>query len=80
MAIQVQSVSAPPLRAAQYLRMSTEHQQYSIANQSTAISLYAAAHQLVIVKSYIDSGKSGLNIKGRPALRELIQEVSSGRA
>lgn len=80
MAIEVQCESTGPLRAAQYLRMSTEHQQYSIANQSTAISLYAAAHQLVIVKSYIDSGKSGLNIKGRPALRELIQEVSSGRA
>lgn len=28
-------------RAAQYLRMSTEHQQYSIANQSAVIAIYA---------------------------------------
>jgi DNA invertase Pin-like site-specific DNA recombinase len=27
--------------AAQYLRMSTEHQQYSLENQSTAIQTYA---------------------------------------
>ena len=33
------------LRAAQYLRVSTEHQQYSIANQVAAIALYAAASQ-----------------------------------
>jgi hypothetical protein len=30
-------------RAAQYLRMSAEYQEYSIANQSAAIALYAAA-------------------------------------
>jgi DNA invertase Pin-like site-specific DNA recombinase len=30
--------------AAQYLRMSTEHQQYSIDGQSTAIEAYANLH------------------------------------
>ena len=30
-----------PIPAAQYLRMSTEHQQYSLENQSTAIQKYA---------------------------------------
>jgi hypothetical protein len=30
------------LPAAQYLRMSTEHQQYSLDNQSDAIAKYAA--------------------------------------
>jgi DNA invertase Pin-like site-specific DNA recombinase len=68
------------LRAAQYLRMSTEHQQYSIANQNAAIALYAAAHQILIVKSYVDPGKSGLTIQGRRALQELIQTVRSGAA
>jgi hypothetical protein len=38
-------------RAAQYLRMSTEHHQYSIANQSAAIALHAAAHNIGIVRS-----------------------------
>jgi DNA invertase Pin-like site-specific DNA recombinase len=31
------------MRAAAYLRMSTEHQQYSIANQSAAIQEYASS-------------------------------------
>jgi DNA invertase Pin-like site-specific DNA recombinase len=39
--------------------MSTEHQQYSIANQSAAIALYAAAHNIGIVRSFVDEGKSG---------------------
>jgi DNA invertase Pin-like site-specific DNA recombinase len=39
--------------------MSTEHQQYSIANQSAAITLYAAAHNIGIVRSFVDEGKSG---------------------
>ena len=51
-------------RAAQYVRMSTEHQQYSIANQSAAIALYAAAHNLGIVRAFVDEGKSGTSING----------------
>jgi len=36
----------PPIlvAAAEYLRMSTEHQQYSLENQSAAIRQYAAIH------------------------------------
>jgi len=68
------------LPAAQYMRMSTEHQQYSIANQSAAIALYAAAHNIGIVRSFVDEGKSGTTIKGRRALQELIQIVQSGAA
>jgi DNA invertase Pin-like site-specific DNA recombinase len=41
------------LRAAQYLRMSTDHQQYSTVNQSAAIALYAAAHNIGIVRSFV---------------------------
>src|SRR5204863_7532229 len=67
-------------RAAQYVRMSTEHQQYSIANQSAAIALYAAAHNMGITRSFVDEGKSGTTIKGRRALQELIKTVQSGAA
>jgi len=67
-------------RAAQYLRMSTEHQQYSIANQSAAIALYAAAHNIGIVRAFVDQGKSGTSIKGRKALQELLRVVESGTA
>jgi DNA invertase Pin-like site-specific DNA recombinase len=76
--------SNPPssqlVRAAQYLRMSTEHQQYSILNQSAAIALYAAAHNIGIVRSFVDEGKSGTTIKGRKGLQELLRVVESGLA
>lgn len=75
------SSSAPSgrlLRAAQYLRMSTEHQQYSIENQSAAIALYAAAHNIGIVRSFSDEGKSGTTIKGRKGLQELLRVVQAG--
>jgi hypothetical protein len=56
-------------RAAQYVRMSTEHQRYSTENQADAIAQYAARYKLKIVRSYTDKGKSGLRIEGRAALR-----------
>jgi DNA invertase Pin-like site-specific DNA recombinase len=59
------------------MRMSTEHQRYSVANQAAALALYAAAHQIVIVRSFVDYGKSGICIKGRYALQELIQTVQT---
>lgn len=72
----------PPakIRAAQYVRMSTEHQQYSTDNQAATIAIYAEKRGLEIVKTYADEGKSGLNIKGRPALRGLLDDIESGRA
>ena len=66
--------------AAQYLRMSTEHQRYSIPNQSTAIALYAAAHNMGIIRSFSDEGKSGTTIKWRKGLQELLRVVASGAA
>ncbi|WP_161495133.1 recombinase family protein [Bradyrhizobium canariense] len=66
--------------AAQYVRMSRELQRYSIANQMAAIAAYAETNALTIVRTYRDEGRSGLRIKGRPGLIELIEEVQSGRA
>src|SRR6266436_2422814 len=60
--------------------MSTDHQQYSIINQSAAIALYAAAHNIGIVRSFVDEGKSGTTIKGRKGLQELLRVVESGLA
>lgn len=78
---QPSSLPSTQLRpAAQYLRMSTEHQQYSIANQVAAIALYAAAHGMGIVRSFTDEGKSGTTIKGRAGLRDLLKVVQSGSA
>jgi DNA invertase Pin-like site-specific DNA recombinase len=66
--------------AAEYVRMSTDHQQYSTANQSQAIREYADRNGFRIEKTYIDSGKSGLNLDDRDALKELINDVESGKA
>ena len=73
--------SVPPrIRAAEYVRMSTEHQQYSTDNQSTAIQRYAEQRGYEIVRTYADEGKSGLNIGGRQALQRLLEDVETGRA
>lgn len=37
-----------------YVRMSTEHQQYSPENQLEIIRQYAAAHNMEIVQAYSD--------------------------
>lgn len=68
------------LRAVEYVRMSTDHQQYSIANQSAVIKEYADAHSIKILRSYIDSGKSGLTITKRDGLKSLLQAVLAGTA
>jgi DNA invertase Pin-like site-specific DNA recombinase len=73
-------ISGKAFRAATYVRMSTEFQQYSIENQSNAIQKYAALRSLVIVKGFVERGRSGLTIARRPALRELLCEVESGAA
>lgn len=67
-------------RAAEYVRMSTEHQQYSIANQSVVIQQYASQNSIEIVRTYVDRGKSGLAVEGRPGLQSLLTTVISGVA
>jgi DNA invertase Pin-like site-specific DNA recombinase len=69
-----------PIPAAQYLRMSTEHQQYSLENQSAAIQGYAESHCFEIVRTYSDSAKSGLVLRHRAGLQQLLQDVVSGPA
>jgi len=71
---------ASPVRAAQYVRMSTDHQQYSTENQADAIRQYAEKHGFEIVRTYADEGKSGLNLDGRKALQLLLDDVENGRA
>jgi len=67
-----------PIPAAQYLRMSTEHQQYSTENQARSIEQYAQSHGFTITQTYCDSAKSGLWLKGRPGLRGLLRDVTEG--
>lgn len=66
------------MRAAQYLRMSTDHQKYSLANQAAAIALYAESHGYELVRTYQDAGKSGVTTAGRDGLQELLADVVGG--
>ena len=66
------------LRAAQYVRMSTDYQRYSIQNQAAAIAAFAQQNNLAIVRTYMDEGRSGLRIRGRPGLIKLIDDVCTG--
>jgi DNA invertase Pin-like site-specific DNA recombinase len=63
--------------AAQYVRMSTDHQQYSIENQAVVIGAYAEARNLTIVHTYRDQGESGLRLRNRAGLRQLLEDVQS---
>ena len=67
-----------PPGVARYVRMSTEHQQYSTENQSEAIDEYAKARGMEIGSTYADHGKSGLTLAGRAGLRTLLKDVASG--
>ena len=68
------------VRAAQYVRMSTEHQKYSTENQAEAMQQYAARRGIEIVRTYADAGKSGLSLNGRDGLKQLIEDVQHGTA
>jgi DNA invertase Pin-like site-specific DNA recombinase len=65
---------------AQYLRMSTEHQQYSLENQAAAIQKYADDHNFQVVRTYSDAAKSGLVLRRRAGLWQLLKDVTSGNA
>ena len=64
--------------AAQYVRLSTDHQQYSLDNQADAIAQCAADHEFQIVKTYSDAARSGLRLKNRPGLKQLLKDVVAG--
>jgi len=68
------------IRAAVYARMSTDHQEFSVDNQMEVIREYAAKRGYVIVREYIDEGKSGLSTQGRDAWRQMIADIKAGKA
>lgn len=60
--------------------MSTERQVYSTAYQAERIARYAAECGFEITKTFADEGRSGLTLRGRPALQQMLSEVLSGKA
>lgn len=64
--------------AAQYLRMSTDQQDVSLDFQSRAIATWADSHGYSIVRTFADAGISGVTIKKRAALQDLLKTVLNG--
>ncbi|MEV8518549.1 recombinase family protein [Dyella marensis] len=62
---------------AEYIRMSTDKQDMSVDNQRTAIASYAADHNMRVAQSYVDEGRSGLDVEGRPGLQRLLSDVQN---
>ncbi len=71
-------MSSSLIPVALYLRMSTEHQQFSLENQTAALRVYAEKNSFIVVKTYTDEGKSGLDLKHRKGLVQLLQDVVQG--
>jgi len=69
-----------PIPAAQYLRMSTERQEYSSENQAQAIAQYAENHGFSVVQTYSDPAISGMLLRKRKGLQRLIQDVVQAHA
>lgn len=67
-------------RAAIYVRMSTESQNYSTDHQRHRIAEYAQGTGMQIVREYADEGRSGLDTRKRPGLLRLLSDVQSGSA
>ncbi|MDR0986267.1 MAG: recombinase family protein [Ruminococcus sp.] len=64
-----------------YVRVSTEEQAqdgFSIRAQEQKLKDYARIKDWQIYKIYADEGISGKDIKGRPAVKELIADVEAG--
>ncbi|WP_241573689.1 recombinase family protein [Rosenbergiella nectarea] len=62
-------------RAAQYLRMSTVNQEFSLDNQAQYIKQYADEHHYEIIYTYDDAGKSGVTASGRHDFNKLINDI-----
>ncbi len=66
--------------AAEYLRVSTDQQRYSLECQRECIAQYASERGFAVIATYVDRAKSGLSLKNRPGLKQLIVDVTTGVA
>ena len=58
--------------------MSTEHQNFSLENQTLAIQSYAEKRNFHILKTYVDAGRTGVVLKHREGLAQLLRDVLQG--
>jgi len=70
---------ASPILVALYLRASTDEQTESIPAQLMLLERYAADHNMRIVATYQDRGKSGDSFQKRDGLQQLLAEAKAGK-
>lgn len=68
--------NSPAIHAAEYIRMSSDVQDLSPAIQRQAISDYAQSNDIRLIATYVDEGRSGLAVKNRPAMKQLLKDVA----
>lgn len=64
--------------AAQYLRMSTDQQRYSLESQAALIADYAAREGYEVVSTYQDAATTGVTATKRVGLQTLLRDVLAG--
>src|SRR5579862_4962777 len=69
----------PSIPAAQYLRMSTDRQEYSLDCQRAGIAAFAQQHGFEVCQTYCDEARSGLDLERRAGLSQLLQDVVGGK-
>ncbi|WP_371068826.1 recombinase family protein [Sediminibacillus sp. JSM 1682029] len=70
------------LKAVIYVRVSTDDQAkegYSIPAQKDLLNDYASKHNITIIDEYIDEGKSGKSISGRPQMTRLLKDAKHNK-
>src|SRR5438105_14417451 len=65
------------VNAAQYVRMSTDIQDLSIDIQKKVIGAFAQANEINIVATYEDEARSGLEVKHRKGIQQVLKDVTA---
>jgi DNA invertase Pin-like site-specific DNA recombinase len=76
--MKITKTNLPPNNVATYVR-TARTDQHLASNQMDVLREYAKRHGMQIVEEYIDVGKSGVNIRGREALEQMVRDVETGQ-
>lgn len=72
--------NVPRMRAAIYCRVSTDRQRerHTIGAQLSELPIFVSRMGWNVIDTYVDDGRSGETVEGRPAFRRLLDDVSNG--
>jgi DNA invertase Pin-like site-specific DNA recombinase len=76
--MKITKTNLPPNNVATYVRTATTDQHLA-SNQMAVLRKYAKRHGMQIVEEYFDVGKSGVSIRDREALDQMVRDVEGGQ-